>query len=58
LKVSMQFRCRQAKMLNNPENKGESGDFNQFKRMKNCAIRDVLAQLKMKWRNLIGAILH
>jgi hypothetical protein len=51
----MQFRCRRAKMLNNLENKGESGDFSQMKRIRNCAIRDAVAQLKMKWRKLVGA---
>jgi hypothetical protein len=50
LLVIMQFQCRRAKILNNLENKGEFGDFKQITRMKNCAIRDFVAQLKMKWR--------
>jgi hypothetical protein len=44
------------KMLNNIENKGEFGDSSQFTRMKNCAIGDAVAQLKMKWRRFGGAI--
>jgi hypothetical protein len=38
------------------ENKVESADLNQIKRMENCAIRDVVAQFKMKWRRFSGAI--
>ena len=52
----MQFQCRRTKMLNNIENKGEFDDLSQIKRMKNCAIRDAVAQLKMKWRKFGGAI--
>jgi hypothetical protein len=33
------------------ENKGKSDDFSKIKRMKNCAISDAVAQLKMKWRS-------
>jgi len=42
-------------MLNNIENKGESGDLTQIMRAKNCAIRDAVAQLKMKWRRFGGS---
>jgi hypothetical protein len=43
-------------MLNNLENKGEYDDSSQIRQMKNCAIGDAVAQLKMKWRKLIGAV--
>jgi hypothetical protein len=42
-------------MLDNLENKGESGDLGQITRAKNCAIGDAVAQLKMKWRKFGGA---
>jgi hypothetical protein len=32
------------------ENKGEFDDSSQIMRTKSCAIGDVMAQLKMKWR--------
>jgi hypothetical protein len=42
-------------MLNNIENKGEFDGLSQITQMKNCAIGDAVAQLKMKWRNSRGA---
>jgi hypothetical protein len=51
-----QFQCRLAKKLNNLENKRESKDFSQINRAENCAICDVVAQFKMKWRSLFGAV--
>gem|GEM_PF-3748867 len=39
-----QFQCRRMKMLNNNENKGESGDLSQITQMKNCAKSDAVAQ--------------
>jgi hypothetical protein len=54
----MQERCRWSKFLNNLENKGESDNFNQTHRLKNCAISDAMAQSKNEmaqvwWRNFI-----
>jgi hypothetical protein len=43
-------------MLNNIENKGEFDGLSQITQMKNCAIGDAVAQLKMKWRKFVGAI--
>jgi hypothetical protein len=43
-------------MLNNIENKGEFGDLKQIKPVKNCAIRDTVAQLKMKRRSFVARI--
>jgi hypothetical protein len=40
------------------ENKGEFCDLNQIKRARNCAIRDFVAQLKMRWRILFGSFLN
>jgi hypothetical protein len=51
----MQLGCRVMENQKFIENKGESYDFSQIKRMKSCAICDGMAQLKMKWRNLRGA---
>jgi hypothetical protein len=36
------------------ENEGKFDDLRQIERMKNCAIRDAVAQLKMKWRISFG----
>jgi hypothetical protein len=41
-------------MLDYAENKGESGGFSQIRRLKNCAIGDTVAQLKIKWRNFLA----
>ena len=38
------------------ENKGESDNFSQINPMKNCAIRDGMAQLKLKWHKFGGAV--
>jgi hypothetical protein len=51
----MQLQCRRGKILNYNGNKGESADFRQIKPMENCATRDAVAQLKMKWRRFCGA---
>jgi hypothetical protein len=52
----MQLQCRRTKILNNIENKGEFDGLSQITQMKNCAIRDAVAQWKMKWRKSRGAI--
>jgi hypothetical protein len=52
----MQFQCRRTKISNKLENKGESDGSKQIKPKKNCAMRDALAQLKMKWPSFGGAI--
>jgi hypothetical protein len=52
----MQLRCRVVKNHESIENKGEFEVQAGFKRMINCAIRDVMAQLKWKWRGLRGAV--
>jgi hypothetical protein len=51
----MQVWCRHLNFLENGENKGESGDFNQTRRLKNCAICDAVAQSKVRWRKFGGA---
>jgi hypothetical protein len=38
------------------ENKVNQGYSSQIKRMKNCAIRDAMAQLETNWRSFVGAI--
>jgi hypothetical protein len=52
----MQLQCRRTKILNTIENKGEFDGLSQITQMKNCAIGDAVAQLKMKWRKSRGAI--
>jgi hypothetical protein len=48
--------CRiQIRINRSIENKGEFCDLVQTSRIENCAIRDAVAQLKMKWRKLDGA---
>src|SRR5271156_6331807 len=53
----MQLGCRWIKIVNNVKNKGESEDFSRTKELKNCAMRDALAQLKTKWRCLVAHLL-
>jgi len=50
----MQLGCRAVKNRKFSENKGESDGFSKIKRMKNCAISDAVAQLKLKWRSFGG----
>jgi len=50
----MQLGCRAVKNRKFIENRGESDGFSKIKRMKNCAISDAVAQLKMKWRSFGG----
>jgi hypothetical protein len=51
----MQVWCRHLNFLENGENKGEFCDFNQTRRLKNCAICDAVAQSKLRWRKFGGA---
>ena len=43
-------------MLNNPENKGEFEYFRQTKRIRNCAIRDAVAQSSREWHSPRGTV--
>jgi hypothetical protein len=52
----MQFQCRRAKMLNNSKNKGEYDDLVEIWQVKKCAVSDAVAQLKVEWRSLCGAV--
>ncbi len=52
----MQVRCRRLEFFNNRENKVKSGNSNQERGLKNCAIRDAMAQCNLKWRNIGGAV--
>jgi hypothetical protein len=52
----MQLGCRVMENQKFIENKGESFDFSQIKRMKSCAICDGMAQFKMKWRKFVDSI--
>jgi hypothetical protein len=54
----MQLGCRVMENREMIENKGESEYFSQFKRTKNCAIRDAVAQWKLKWRSFVGSFLN
>jgi hypothetical protein len=47
----MQLGCRAMKNRKFIENKGEFENLIHSKRIENCAIRDAMAQLKMKWRS-------
>jgi len=38
------------------ENKGKFAYFSQIRRLKNCAIGDTVAQLKMNWRRFGGTV--
>jgi hypothetical protein len=52
----MQVQCRRRNFLENRQNKGVSGSFGLTWKLKNCANRDAMAQLKMKWRKFGGAV--